>query len=812
MNLKIKGLLKEPIYVLLLVLLIIFLPPIFSGKTLFYRDLSIQDYPFIKYTVDTIWSGKIPLWNPRVLSGVPQFASIQPPILYPGFILYLIFPFHIALSLLLLIHYFLAGVGVYLIGKYFNLSKKASLLGAVIYSMNGYIFEMSNVQYLVYASTWIPYCFLFFNSFIESKDTKYFHCLVLSFGLLISTGRLDYLYFTVILLLLWYMYLFLFEKSKDYKIDSKSFILLLLSLFLPLLLLSVQIIPSIDYVRESFRGDSLSFNGATFWSLNPLHLLNLIFNNFFGNIFTYKGLFPILEKNFFIYNLYLGFNVFIFTLFGINKNNKKTLILFCIGIIFLILSFGKFTPIYKLLYNYLPGISFLRYPIKLLIFSIFTFSILAMFGFDKFLKISSKIFYISYLSYISIIIFLLIAINISSEDLIKYINKLISYSGIYIDSLSFISSSILFSLLTSFIVVFSYYLFYLDKLDSDKLRTVILLVVIYELFNYNLSNLWLVDKSSLYDKSTIAEDIENLLKEDIEKFYILSDTEANFLFNSNHINKIVDDFKFRVNSLDFNYSINSSLNNSFGYSPSPPTNLFKLITWINDEISSINISSEQKAKILKLMGVKYYIWHINNLYTRPPDYNYMNLVKSYPQEQIQLWELIDNEPIISFKSKILYLEKENDIAKTLVGLENKNIDLDETIITSEQIFNLNYIEQINKPSVLITDFEEYSNGIKFKVKSDSDGFIKISKNYSSNFSLYIDGIKSTLFKANFYQIGLKINKGTSNVVIEYMPTSLEKSIFISITSFTIYFFILIKNFLKKMFRIFFIGNIYISKK
>ena len=136
----------KTILVLLLILVIQFFPCLFLGKTLFYRDLSVQDLPFTTYVVNLIKQGEFPLWNPDLFAGFPQFASIQPPVLYPFFIFFLLFSFSSALTITLIIHYFIMGYGVYLIGKYWDFESKICLIGAIIFSLNGYIFEINNFQ------------------------------------------------------------------------------------------------------------------------------------------------------------------------------------------------------------------------------------------------------------------------------------------------------------------------------------------------------------------------------------------------------------------------------------------------------------------------------------------------------------------------------------------------------------------------------------------------------------------------------------------------------------------------------------------
>jgi hypothetical protein len=286
---KIK--LKESPCLILFFLILIFFPTLFFGKTLFYRDISIFGYPTVNYVVNSLHSGEFPLWNPALFSGAPQMATVQPPLFYPNIILFFLFPYHIALSLALIIHYFLAGLGVYLIGKYWKFNNTSALLGGLVFALNGYMFELNNLESIIYVVTWIPFLFLYIEKFLDNKSFKYFLLIVLFNSLQLATGRLDFFYFSQLFLWPWIIYKFITkETGMKNEIFTKNVFFIILAVIIALMLLSVQIIPSLDYIKNTFRGNALSYNGATFWSLHPVQLLQLVFNNLFGDLFNNGGI------------------------------------------------------------------------------------------------------------------------------------------------------------------------------------------------------------------------------------------------------------------------------------------------------------------------------------------------------------------------------------------------------------------------------------------------------------------------------------------------------------------------------------------
>jgi hypothetical protein len=109
---------------------------------LFYRDLFLQDYPLTEFVKKSIFNGEFPLWNQYLFSGLEQFASLQPPLFLPFFYTFLIFPFHIALIINLIIHYYLSFYGVYLVAKKWNLSTSSAFISGIIFTLSSYTFEL----------------------------------------------------------------------------------------------------------------------------------------------------------------------------------------------------------------------------------------------------------------------------------------------------------------------------------------------------------------------------------------------------------------------------------------------------------------------------------------------------------------------------------------------------------------------------------------------------------------------------------------------------------------------------------------------
>ncbi|MFN4152925.1 MAG: hypothetical protein ACK4IX_18420, partial [Candidatus Sericytochromatia bacterium] len=289
MNNYYKKFLCSPVTVIAILVLVLFFP-LFINKTLYFRDISMQDFPLTDFVSNSISNLEFPLWNPYMFCGFPQMASLQPPLFYPFTFFYYLFPFNIAMGLFLLIHYVISGYGVYLIGKYFKLNKISSLLGGIVFALNSFMFELNSLQFMLIAISWFPFIFLSIEKLLDEKNNKNFISLTIFLMLQVSTGRLDFVYFSLFIGFLQISYRLL--KDKDLKNISIKTIFIGLSALVAISSLAIQVLPSLEFVQSTKRGTGISIETSTMFSLNPKQLVMFLFNNIFGDTFYNRGISP----------------------------------------------------------------------------------------------------------------------------------------------------------------------------------------------------------------------------------------------------------------------------------------------------------------------------------------------------------------------------------------------------------------------------------------------------------------------------------------------------------------------------------------
>lgn len=367
-----------------LILVFLFFYRFLDGAEIFaFKDLSRYFYPLRLLMHDQVLSFAWPLWNPFIFYGMPLMGSLQIGLFYPLTLIYYIMPFDFAFNYYIVIHYFLAAIFMFWFMRSLKASKYASFFSSVAFAFSGYLLSVSNMNTSLTSVIWLPLVIMFYDKFLRfGFRNSNFGFLIMALALMFLGGEPTIIYCTFFILTAWAL---VFNIGKKEKIRGIAF--LISAFILMALLVSVQLIPFIELAMKSNRSTLGTFDMVTLRSLPIRESVNMIFPFFFGNLLRPTSYTPVLLGNNiqdWLLSPYMGVIPFLFLIFSFFKREKKIIwFFFVLSLISLILAFGKYTPIYHVLYSYLPGISFIRYPIKYLFMTTFAVSALAGFGFDE---------------------------------------------------------------------------------------------------------------------------------------------------------------------------------------------------------------------------------------------------------------------------------------------------------------------------------------------------------------------------------------------------------------------------------------------
>src|SRR3989338_7136084 len=154
-----SGEMKKTAFILCIVLLIVYSPVFFSGKTWYFADNYALTVPQKLYAVDSIKRGVLPFWNPLVLSGLPFLADINNSMVYPWTVLFFLFSPAVALNITVISHLFLTGLGMYALCRVLKQSPWQARVGAVVWMLSGHMVAVSNNIALLQSTAWLPWIF-----------------------------------------------------------------------------------------------------------------------------------------------------------------------------------------------------------------------------------------------------------------------------------------------------------------------------------------------------------------------------------------------------------------------------------------------------------------------------------------------------------------------------------------------------------------------------------------------------------------------------------------------------------------------------
>ena len=320
-------------------------------------------------------SGTYPLWNPYLFCGMPSFSSLAyTPYVYPvSYITHILhkyagFP---AMGWLLL-HYLLAGAGMYLLARSFGMRPSISLLAGILFMvMPNFVAAGANGHgSQAGAVAWMPLALLFARGVFGGRrrvGSAAFLAIVL--GMQMLRGHIQISYYTFLLIGLFYIFEMAgYIRERKGKEALAGTGLLAAAFVLALGIAAVLVFPVRDYADWSIRGGSgggLDYDYATGWSLQPKEILTFILPWSFGfGKVTYWGRMPFTD-----YPNYIGQVTAFFSILGIFiLRGRVKWFLLTAAVLATLISFGRFFPVlYDPLFRFLPWFDKFRVPVMILI-------------------------------------------------------------------------------------------------------------------------------------------------------------------------------------------------------------------------------------------------------------------------------------------------------------------------------------------------------------------------------------------------------------------------------------------------------------
>jgi len=407
------------------------------------RDLGPYFLPPRFFWVESIKHGSFPLWNPYQFSGHPLFANPQYGMLYPINSLFFLFPFDIAFNVIIILHFFLAGLFTYLLLKDLKVNSTGALISGLIFMLSGYLLSVHSLLTILLSSVWTPLIMMFFRRAINGQGIKneIFTAILITISFL--GGGIEIVYGNFFVLLFMVIFSpsavshssvkeevgeplsglpgfgrpqrtaptrFMFDTI-FYRVQS----LLIISILF-LFLSAIQLFPFLELFHQSIRGNGISYQEATTWSFAYKDVLLFFLPDAYGYFLDMKKYWV---TQCWFKTLYTGGLPFILSLIfflapqpsplpqrgegvkerpfspsgerdemsGFWKERRLFLVLMLFSVF---LSLGHYNPLYPFVFKYVPFLNGIRYPAKFFYLFILILSVTAGLGFQRLFEFSKE--------------------------------------------------------------------------------------------------------------------------------------------------------------------------------------------------------------------------------------------------------------------------------------------------------------------------------------------------------------------------------------------------------------------------------------
>ena len=419
----------------------------FPYKNYLLGDPIKTQYPWRNLAIDMEKRLQLPIWNPYSFSGTPLLANFSSAVLYPLNLLFLLFSFPFGWSILIMLQPLLAAFFLYFYLDNLKLNKWAAALGGIAFAFCGFFISWLEWGTILHVGLWLPLILLSIDKIFEHlKKTEWWKVPLANFKLkriylwnivlIIATtssflaGFLQIFFYIFLISVLYFLLRFMKNRNR------KALYCLLLSFSIVILLIAIQLIPTIQFISLSGRSlDQANWRNNPGWFIPWTHLVQFIAPDFFGNPATlnYWGTF-----NYGEFIGYIGIFPLLMAFVAILHGRNAVVVRFFTFLVLFAMTSALPTDISQIPFILkIPYLSTSQ-PTRLLFVIDFGLAVLAAYGLDYFLTHKKKVLYpILIFAFLFLIIWLVIIMRLDSSS-----HMLIAKKNTYLPTTLFISISL----------------------------------------------------------------------------------------------------------------------------------------------------------------------------------------------------------------------------------------------------------------------------------------------------------------------------------------------------------------------------------
>lgn len=705
-------------------------------KNPYMQDAIIQLYPWKHLVFQSIKNHIIPFWNPYQHLGMPFMASMKPGVFYPLNILYVLGEVN-AWNTLLFLQIFLSITFSYLLSREFRLGILPSFLVSLAFSLNSLMVGLLEFGSDGHALLWLPLFILCAKKYLDRQKTECLLILGLSIGISISAGQLQYTGYALALLILFILF---YGISLKAKVITYSF--LLLAIFLGIGISAIQLIPSVELFKQSYRGISKSSEVFAEGLIKPHQLFRLFSPDFFGNPVTRDATISYIETS-----GYFGIIPLYFCLYAIYFARKNIFVKFFAGV-FIVAILLSLKGVGQILYTLKAPLLTSGSGGRIFYLVHFSGAILSGFGLTEFLNTKDKK-KIMISIFALVLVFILIvgstAITKKSSDSVKTFFANVQFSILILTTFSLgVATYILLKRKILFAgIVFSVFVVGLTYFDLFRLG--------YRFLTFS-------NEKFLYPDMNVTRYVRDSSRDTLARNIGLVEPELATYLNV-----------YTIETYNPLYLLGNG-------------KLLDALQGKTDEELPVNkyfvTKGDEKLKYaLDFLGVSLVVTNKDSnpsieFFGNPNFQNSFELI--YKDDRYSVYKNADAYPRFG-----LYYDaqlEEND-EKALKLFSQRSVDFRKELLVNERL-PIELEEGTGSAKMLSSNL----NTQRFAVNSDKPGLFYISDAYFPGWRAEVNGEETKIYRTNYNFRSILVPQGESTIEFSYVPSGFRLGILISLVS------------------------------
>ncbi|KTD82774.1 YfhO family protein [Legionella waltersii] len=708
-----------------------------------------------------IENGKLPLWNPYLQGGMPFIAAMHGDIFYPTFLLRLLLPVDLAMSLGMVMHLLLCGIATY---AFLRISIKASftpaLVGGLAYMMSGFVSSLVSAGHdgKLFVNALFPMLLAVLTCALRDGKKWAWGLISITTGLAVLSPHPQLFQYMLISSAAWSLYLVYSiykEKTTPVSLIIKRLCLALAFVSLGICIGAIQYLPVFEYTSWSPRAGGINYEQATEFSFPIEELINLYLPQFSGILDNYWG-----RNQIHFHSEYIGVSILILAALGFRSTLKEASrnfykFWFWVGLIALFWALGRYTPFYQFVYQFIPGNKFFRSPSSIFFVTSFAIAMLASIGVEQAINHAvNKKFLIGWLIIASIIT--LFALSGMLSQFAQRLSDSQSISKVEVGA---------------------------NELQIGAIRSLVFtLLTIVSLFSVG-SNKKFTSASSIFLVLVCILDLWS-----IDRFYWRSTPPAKQVFSSDPIIDYLKHLK-EPSRVIAEATVNNKLSDRDPYLHWDGLMIHHIrltLGYHGNEISRYRFFQDANRLVnptsLALTNTNYILTNAESI-SFPGIKKIIGPITNSAGTDVSLYKLPIHHPFAWIAPGVLEFPDNN----TTEALGRSDFPLDRLALISPD-FNLKTKAMKTVPEALQIKVHTklYTPGrilLELSKPAPADSMLIVSENYYPGWVAAVDDKKVTPVRANLVLIGVPLQEGAKNIELTFTSPSYEKGKWISIFTF-----------------------------